>query len=165
MVNSCTPLVRGQPSSPLDLNPLQFGYGLFLMDQWIFNGINGFSWFADEMRALAYLRNDVWTDIGYSAADDIPERALFRAELSGLQELSETVIDTLNNAQELVQIQWAGQFSDMFNGTDTFTRGFVEDFHELRGSGKIQHTKSEAEDFVAYLRSYSWERREKRASL
>jgi hypothetical protein len=151
MSKSVIPIAPWHPASPLDRNPLQFTYGLLLIDNIHFMGVNGFSWFADEARAMAYLRNDVWTDLGYSLCDDIPTRALFRTLLSSNSGLTETVIDKLNDLQTDFQIQWFGWFNDLFLGVDTLSAGFVKDFHQCRVTGEVQRTPSLSNDFEAYL--------------
>ncbi len=117
--------------SPLDRDPRQFPYGLLLVEEHSFPGIEGFSWFASEAAAAHYLRTRVWEEFGFGEEDECETRDLVRYELRTTSRITEDWVNRVNTTQDDLHIVWFGTFEQLYIGKEIFAAGIVEGYREM----------------------------------
>ena len=114
---------------PIDRDPREYSYGLFVSDTPAQGGAAGFTWFQDDAEALAYLARQL--PALYLDGDDLREATEEIANtLKGATELSSLDLSPLNTTLSgLCEIRWAGTFFDLEGGSKPFEREIQGDYH------------------------------------
>lgn len=113
-----------------DHDPREYTHGLFVNDAPAQGGAAGFTWFADDAEALAYLTDQL--PALYLDGDNLLEVSTEMAEaLQGAMELKSVDLAPLNAVMSgLCEIRWAGTFFDLQVGDKPFEREIQSDYRD-----------------------------------
>ena len=114
--------------SPLDRDPRTHPFGMLLVDNRMYDGVDGFAWFKDEFDAITYLTTDVWREIGISEEESCEARDLYRQVLWGKEQLTEEMLLQVRPEQEKFLVIWFGYFAQIRENPDPYTQAILESF-------------------------------------
>lgn len=143
-----------QELSPLDCDPRLFPFGMLLVENRLFNGLDGFSWFASEALAVEYLRTTVWLQLGYSDEQECSNRSLFRSAFCDTSRMRWDRLDSINAEQDELSIVWFGSFIELFEGLDNFAKSVVSNFKSISRIKVHTTIEQQQSEFINHLQSY-----------
>lgn len=141
-------------TSPLDRDPRQYPFGLLLVERRLFNGIDGFSWFASEALAVEYLRSFVWLELGYLEENECSSRSLFRSAFRDTSRMRWDRLNSINASQDELQVIWFGSFTALSEGLDTFAESLVSKFQSINRCKIYVSKERQHDEFIRYIQSY-----------
>lgn len=143
---------------PADRSPLGFPFGLFIADASNYGGAQGFAWFDSEATALDYLRNELWQLYDFDGSDEdtieTDLRDAVAAVLHGTSTLKGIPLSTLNQAQAVFELRWAGQLDDLLIGKTQFEEEIQHDFRQDAFGEERGMAESDLVDFATHLLNY-----------
>lgn len=140
--------------SPLDRDLRLFPFGMVLVESRLFNGLDGYSWFANEAAAVDYLRTAVWLELGYSADDECIARSFFRYAFRDTSCMRWDRLDQINAEQDELQVLWFGSFTNLLNANDAFAKSVVADFQKIKNVQSTIIDDCDVNGFIEHLQSY-----------
>lgn len=137
------------PSDPRQRDPRSCPVGLYLAYALGAGGHQGFYWFATDVDALEFLRDELFGAETASDAGTVEEEPeIPSCGLSGAFTAADVDLVAVNDAQDRVTVRWAGHVHELLTDSGRFCREVRADFGSL-----VEPVLDDA--FVAHLSAYA----------